>query len=86
MPRVVAARAKREGRVAIHRLTPEESRIPTVLVRRRDAFVSTALGRFIEMATEHFDRVRKPRAYRESPEQVPCPPAASSAERLERCA
>jgi DNA-binding transcriptional LysR family regulator len=53
LPRAVVARAGAEGRVALHALPPDEARVETVLVRRRDAFVSTALMRFIEMAREH---------------------------------
>ncbi len=53
LPRVVVARAAREGRVALHRLPAHEARIETVLIRRRDIFVSTALARFIEIARDH---------------------------------
>jgi DNA-binding transcriptional LysR family regulator len=53
LPRAVVAQAEAEGRVALHPLPPDEARVETVLVRRRDAFVSTALKRFIEMAQEH---------------------------------
>jgi len=52
LPRVAVARAEADGRVALHALPPEEARVETVLVRRRDAFVSTALGRFIQIARE----------------------------------
>ncbi len=52
LPRAVAARAAAEGRVALHALPPDEARVETVLVRRRDAFVSTALSRFIEVARQ----------------------------------
>src|SRR5215470_18161262 len=53
LPRIVVARAAREGRVALHPLAPDAARIETVLVRRRDIFVSTALARFIEIARRH---------------------------------
>jgi DNA-binding transcriptional LysR family regulator len=52
LPRIVVTRAAREGRVALHRLPPKEARIDTVLIRRRDIFVSTALARFIEIARD----------------------------------
>ena len=55
LPRIVVARAAREGRVALHRLPADEARIETVLIRRRDVFLSTALARFIEIAK---DRLR----------------------------
>jgi DNA-binding transcriptional LysR family regulator len=51
LPRVVVAKAASEGRIALHRLPREAARIETVLIRRRDVFVSTALARFIEIAS-----------------------------------
>lgn len=53
LPRVVVARAHAEGRVAVHTLPAGDARVATVLIHRRDAFVSTALARFIEIAREH---------------------------------
>ena len=52
LPRAVVAAAAAEGRVALHALPPEEARAETVLVRRKDAFASSALLRFIETASE----------------------------------
>ena len=53
LPRVVVETAAREGRVAVHKLPPDEARVSTVLIRHSDAFISTALTRFIEMACAH---------------------------------
>jgi len=53
LPRVVVSKAAAEGRVAVHTLPPEEARVPTVVICHRDAFVSTALARFIELARAH---------------------------------
>jgi DNA-binding transcriptional LysR family regulator len=53
LPRAVVAKAAAEGRVALHALPAREARIPTVLVRRADAFLSTALSRFIDTARRH---------------------------------
>jgi DNA-binding transcriptional LysR family regulator len=53
LPRVVVEVAAGEGRVAIHKLPPSEACVPTVLIRHRDVFVSTALMRFIELARLH---------------------------------
>ncbi len=53
LPRAVVANAAAEGRIAIHALPPDEARVETVLVRRHDAFVSTALSRFIDLARDH---------------------------------
>lgn len=53
LPRIVVAKSASEGRVALHALPPDAARIETVLVRRHDIFVSTALARFIEIARQH---------------------------------
>jgi DNA-binding transcriptional LysR family regulator len=53
LPRAAVAQAAAEGRVALHALPAREARVPTVLVRRTDAFLSTALSRFIETARRH---------------------------------
>ncbi len=53
LPRIVAVEAQQQGRVAIHALTPEEAKVETVLVRCRDGFLSTALSRFIELASDY---------------------------------
>ena len=58
LPRVVVARAARDGRVALHRLPSQEARIDTVLIWRRDIFLSTALARFIEIARKQLGNVR----------------------------
>ncbi len=50
LPHVVVTKAAAEGRVALHALAREEARVPTVLIHRRDVFISTALRRFIEAA------------------------------------
>ena len=53
LPRAAVARAAAEGRVALHALPAAEARVETVLVRRRDGFVSKALKQFIELARQH---------------------------------
>ena len=53
LPRIVVTKAAREDRVALHRLPADAARIETVLIRRHDIFVSTALTRFIEIAHDH---------------------------------
>lgn len=50
LPKGVAARAAREGRVALHPLPPAEARVETVFVRRRDGFFSSALAAFLDCA------------------------------------
>jgi DNA-binding transcriptional LysR family regulator len=51
LPRAVAAEAWREGRVALHTLPPEQAHVPTMFIRRQDAFVSASLKRFIACAS-----------------------------------
>ncbi|MBL27836.1 MAG: LysR family transcriptional regulator [Rhodospirillaceae bacterium] len=48
LPRALVTEAHRTGRIALHTLPPEEARVETVFVRRRDAFLSTALTAFLE--------------------------------------
>jgi LysR family transcriptional regulator, cell division regulator len=50
LPRSVVAQAAREGRVALHALPAEEAQVATVFIRRRDAFVSSALEAFLDRA------------------------------------
>jgi len=61
LPRVVVASAVAEGRVAVHPLPSDEARVPTVLIRHRDGFVSTALGCFIETTRKHLSAPREHR-------------------------
>ncbi len=50
LPRSLVRVAEREGRVAIHDLPRAEARVDTLFVRRRDAFVSSALTAFLDCA------------------------------------
>jgi DNA-binding transcriptional LysR family regulator len=50
LPKGVVAAAWREGRVAVHDIAPEDARVDTVFVRRRDVYASTALSAFLEIA------------------------------------
>jgi DNA-binding transcriptional LysR family regulator len=52
MPRAIVEVPLRQGRIAAHTLPPRTARVATVFVRRRDAFVSTALQRFLERARQ----------------------------------
>jgi LysR family transcriptional regulator, cell division regulator len=47
LPRIVVEAAARDGRVALHRLPKAEAEVDTVFIRRRDAFVSSALAAFL---------------------------------------
>jgi LysR family transcriptional regulator, cell division regulator len=68
LPRVVVARAAAEGRVTAHSLPADQARAETLLIRRHDIFVSTALMRFIEMARDQLGagtkKMRPPRIRR----------------------
>ncbi|ALM81853.1 LysR family transcriptional regulator [Bordetella sp. N] len=48
LPRVVVAEAARLGRVSLHDLPAPKARVDTQFVRRRDAYVSSALSAFLE--------------------------------------
>jgi LysR family transcriptional regulator, cell division regulator len=50
LPRSVLAPAVKDKCVEIHRLPPAESKVETLFVTRRDAFVSSALAAFLEIA------------------------------------
>lgn len=50
LPRGIVAGAWREGRVTVHALPKEEALVQTLFIRRRDAFVSSALAAFLGQA------------------------------------
>jgi LysR family transcriptional regulator, cell division regulator len=56
LPRSVVGQAWRAGRLALHGLPPTEARVETLFIRRRDAFVSSALAAFVECVRPAFVR------------------------------
>ena len=50
LPRALLGPVWTADRVSVHSLPPAEARIETVFIRRRDAFVSSALKAFLETA------------------------------------
>ena len=50
LPRGIVEPAWRAGRIAIHELSRDEAEVETVFIRRRDAFVSSALDAFMRYA------------------------------------
>ncbi len=50
LPRAVVEPAVRAGRIATHALPPADAEVDTVFIRRRDAFVSSALAAFLDCA------------------------------------
>jgi DNA-binding transcriptional LysR family regulator len=49
LPKAIVAPA-RDHQLAVHDLAPSEAWVDTVFIRRRDAYVSTALSAFLELA------------------------------------
>ena len=60
LPRAVVAQAQRRHQVSVHPFPASQARVPTQFVRRRDAYVSTALSCFLELARDQ--RARQPLA------------------------
>lgn len=52
LPRGVVAAAWRDGLVSVHELPAEFSEVETVFIRRTDAYVSSALSKFLESILE----------------------------------
>lgn len=50
LPKAIVMPARDQGRVAIHDLDPSDASVDTVFVRRRDAYVSSALAAFLALA------------------------------------
>lgn len=48
LPRSLIGPVWRDGRVAVHDLPPAQARVDTTFIRRRDAFVSSALAAFLQ--------------------------------------
>jgi DNA-binding transcriptional LysR family regulator len=48
LPKGIVAAAWRDGRVAVHELSPEFAEVQTVFIRRTDAYVSSALSTFLQ--------------------------------------
>lgn len=49
LPKDLIGTIWRDGRVAVHEMPTEEVQVDTVFIRRRDAFVSSALEAFLKM-------------------------------------
>lgn len=49
LPKSLIGPVWRDGRVAMHQLPAAEAHVDTVFIRRRDAFVSTALATFLQL-------------------------------------
>jgi DNA-binding transcriptional LysR family regulator len=54
LPKSVVADAWRKGLVAVHELPPERALVDTLFVRRKDAYVSSAMSGFLDMARPRY--------------------------------
>ena len=50
LPQALIETPSREGRVRLHPLPPQEARVETMFVKRHDAYASSALAAFLDMA------------------------------------
>ena len=57
LPRALIGAVWRDGQVAIHELPPNEGRVDTVFIRRREGYVSSAMTAFLERARAGLARV-----------------------------
>ncbi|QAY95050.1 LysR family transcriptional regulator [Methylovirgula ligni] len=67
LPKGVVAAASREGRVGVHELPPKRALVETLLVRRRDAYLSSAMTAFLDLARSHYGVAQTDRSRGESP-------------------
>jgi DNA-binding transcriptional LysR family regulator len=54
LPKGVVAAAAQQDLVAIHKVAPERAHAETVFIRRHDAYVSSAMGAFIDITRSEF--------------------------------
>jgi len=54
LPKGVVADAWQDGRVAVHEIPPDQSQVETVFVQRADAYVSSAMTAFLELARSRY--------------------------------
>lgn len=50
LPKAVVAGAWKDGRVAVHEIPAEQAQVETLFVRRSDAYVSSAMSAFLDLA------------------------------------
>lgn len=58
LPKGVVAGAWADSRIAIHELRPEQAQVETLFVRRTDAYVSSAMSAFLDLANRPSTRGR----------------------------
>lgn len=57
LPRALIGAVWREGQVAVHEVPAKEGQVETVFIRRRDAYVSSAMAAFLDRARSGLARV-----------------------------
>lgn len=50
LPKAIVTAARDQGRIAVHEIAPADALVDTVFVRRRDAYASSALTAFLDLA------------------------------------
>jgi DNA-binding transcriptional LysR family regulator len=50
LPKGVVASAWKDGKIAVHELPPKRSRVDTLFIRRAEAYMSSAMSAFLEVA------------------------------------
>ena len=51
LPKALVAGAWKDGRVAVHEIPSDLSRVETLFIQRSDAYVSSAMAAFLDIAT-----------------------------------
>jgi DNA-binding transcriptional LysR family regulator len=54
LPRGVVAAAAQQDIIALHEVSPEKTHVETLFVRRRDAYMSSAMRAFVEVSRSEF--------------------------------
>ncbi len=54
LPRTVVSAASKDGRVTLHELPPKRAQVETIFVRRHDAYLSSAMTAFLDLARCHY--------------------------------
>src|SRR4051794_14808692 len=52
LPKAIVAMARDQGRIAVHEIAPADAWVDTVFIRRRDAYTSSALTAFLDLARD----------------------------------
>ena len=52
LPKAIVATARDQGRVAVHEIAPADAWVDTVFIRRRDAYTSSGLTAFLDLARD----------------------------------